>query len=212
MNKIRVYLADDHPVVRKGMARLLKTFLRVGEVMDAANGRELISLIQNQLPDAVIIDIEMPVMGGVEAAKWISENFPSVKMLVLTMHTEEVFINKLMDLGVQGFLSKAAEPEELEEALYSIVDKDFYRNNIVEDALGKYSRTIREDVYARLSLREVEVLLLICQELTSKEISERLHISEKTFFNHRGNILEKTGARGNVGLLKYALLKGLIKG
>lgn len=208
---IRVYLADDHPVVRKGMARLLKTFPRIKDVMDAANGRELLALIQHELPDAVILDIEMPTMGGVETARFIGENYPTVKILVLTMHTEEVFINKLMDLGVHGFLSKSVEPEELERALYSIVDRDFYRNNLVEEALGRYSRSAREEVYGKLSIREVEVLLLICQELSPREISDRLQISEKTFFNHRSNILEKTGARNNIGLLKYALQKGLLK-
>ncbi|MBY0435936.1 MAG: response regulator transcription factor [Cyclobacteriaceae bacterium] len=207
-NKIKVYLAEDHTVVRKGMMRLLSTFERVAQVKEAANGKELVALIEHDAPDAVIMDVEMPVMGGVEAARHISEQFPKVKMLVLTMHTEEIFIDLLMDIGVHGFLSKSSGPEEVEKALYSIMDKDFYKNDIVERALMKVKRAPGKVVAGELSTREIEILLMICQENTAHEISERLHISEKTFFNHRSNLLLKTKARTNVGLLRYALENG----
>jgi len=204
----KVYLADDHTVVRKGMVRLLKTFRRVGVVEEVPNGKELIDLIEKQVPDAVILDVEMPVMGGVETARYISSHYPTVKMLVLTMHVEDFFVNLLMDLGVNGFLSKTAEPNEVEQALYSIVDKDFYRNDIVEKALKKVHNFSEQDGLMKLTPREMEILLLICEELSPGEISERLQISEKTFFVHRSNILVKTKARGNVGLLRFALERG----
>ena len=207
-----MYLADDHNVVRKGMSRLLRTFSRVVEVSEAANGKELIMLIEQRLPDAIILDVEMPVLGGVDTARYISQHFPTVKILVLTMHNEEIFINRLLDFGVHGFLTKSCEPEEVERALYAIVDHDFYRNAIVEKALA--SRIASQNSthsHVRLSTREIEILLLICQELSSGEISERLRISEKTFFNHRSHILEKTGSRGNIGLLKFAQQKGYFK-
>lgn len=207
--KISIYLADDHTVVRKGMIRLLKTFARVEDVKESANGKELLALIEHQVPDAVIMDVEMPVMGGVDAAKIISTRFPEVKMLVLTMHTEEVFVHKLMDIGVHGFLSKSAEPEEVERALYAIIDKDFYKNDIVEKALHKMYKQQRQDAFTKLTPREVEILLLICKEHSPVEISERLQISEKTYFNHRSNIMEKTGARNSVGLVRFAVEKGL---
>ena len=204
-NKIRVYLADDHNVVRKGMMRLLGTFDRVGEVREASNGKELLNLMANQLPDAVIIDVEMPVMGGVETGKQICDHFPDVKILMLTMHTEEVFINKLMDIGVHGFLSKSAQVEEVEKALYSVIDKDFYKNEIVDRAISKSIYKKPKDKYSKLTNREIEILLLICQEYAPNEISTRLSISEKTFFNHRTNIVAKTGARNNIGLYKFAI-------
>ncbi|MCI0751416.1 MAG: response regulator transcription factor [Flammeovirgaceae bacterium] len=207
-NKLKIYLADDHTVVRKGMIRLLSTFDRVSEIRDASNGKELIAQIEKSEPDAVIMDVEMPVMGGVDAAKYIAQHYPEVKILILTMHTEEVFIHKLMDIGIHGFLSKAAEPSEVELALYSIIDRDFYRNEIVERALKKISAQVEENHYVRLTTRELEILLLICQEYTPGEISERLQISEKTFFNHRSNILEKAEVRSNVGLLRFALQRG----
>ena len=179
-SKLKVYLAEDHNVVRKGMQRLLSSFDRVGVVKDAANGKELLLLIEQDHPDAVILDVEMPIMGGIEAAKIIAERYPEVKMLILTMHNEAVFINKLMDIGVHGFLSKSAEPDEVEKALCSIVENDFY-NGIVKKAWldGKSKHT--ELHYSKLTTREAEILLLICQELTPGEISERLTISEKTF-------------------------------
>ncbi|HLZ16099.1 MAG TPA: response regulator transcription factor [Cyclobacteriaceae bacterium] len=207
-SKLKVYLAEDHNVVRKGMQRLLNSFDQVGVVKDAANGKELLLLIEEDNPDAVILDVEMPVMGGIEAAKIIADRYPSVKMLVLTMHNEAVFINKLMDIGVHGFLSKSAEPQEVEKALQAIVEKDFYKNEIVKRAWASRNGKGSEDRYCKLTNREIEILLLICQELTPGEISERLQISEKTFFNHRANILEKTRARSNVGLIRYAVLNG----
>ncbi|HTH55287.1 MAG TPA: response regulator transcription factor [Cyclobacteriaceae bacterium] len=211
-SKLKVYLAEDHNVVRKGMQRLLNSFEHVDVVKDAANGKELLTLIEEDNPDAVILDVEMPVMGGIEAAKIIADRYPSVKMLVLTMHNESVFINKLMDIGVHGFLSKSAEPQEVERALQAIVEKDFYKNDIATKALmNSGGRAAEEDRYSKLTNREIEILLLICQELTPGEISERLQISEKTFFNHRANILEKTKARGNVGLIRYAILNGYFK-
>ena len=211
-SKLKVYLAEDHNVVRKGMQRLLNSFEQVDVVKDAANGKELLALIEEDNPDAVILDVEMPVMGGIEAAKIIADRYPLVKMLVLTMHNEAVFINKLMDIGVHGFLSKSAEPQEVEKALRAIVEKDFYKNDIATKALlaNGHSKTA-EEKYCKLTNREIEILLLICQELAPGEISERLQISEKTFFNHRANILEKTNARGNVGLIRYAILNGYFK-
>ncbi len=199
-------------MVRKGMQRLLNSFDRIGIVKDAANGKELLSLIEEDQPDAVILDVEMPIMGGIEAAKIIADRYPEVKILILTMHNEVVFINKLMDIGVHGILSKSAEPEEVEKALHAIIEKDFYRNEIVKRALVvKASGKSSDERYCKLTNREMEVLLLICQELTPGEISERLQISEKTFFNHRSNILEKTSSRSNVGLIRYAILKEYFK-
>lgn len=211
MNKeIVVYIADDHNIVRRGMARLVKTFDRVLEVQEAAHGKELIAKIQKREPHAVILDVEMPVMGGLDTTRYLSEHFPNVKILILTMHLESVFISRLMNSGAHGFLSKSSEPEEVEKALYAVIDNDFYRNTIVENAMAQ-NKITDGDEFVRLSPREIEILLLICQELSPGEISTRLQISEKTFFNHRTNILRKANARGNIGLLKFASAKGYIK-
>ena len=210
MTKLKIYIADDHTFVRKGMIRLLNTFERIGDVKEAANGKELIALVHGEPPNIVILDLEMPVLNGFECAKQLVENHPEVKILILTMHTEEVFILNLMELGVHGFLNKNAEPEEVEKALYSIADRDFYRNDIINLVLQNKIKRHRNVGSTQLSARELEILLLICQELTPLEISKRLQISEKTFFNHRANVLSKVNARGNVGLVKYAYQQGII--
>lgn len=204
MKKLKVYIADDHTFVRKGMMRLLNTFQRIAEVKEAANGNELIKLVKESEPDAVVLDLEMPERNGFDTSKYLLDHHPKVKILILTMHTEEVFILNLIELGVQGFLNKNAEPEEVERALYAVADRDFYRNEIVNNALSSGIKRQQVKSMTKLSPRELEILLLICNELTPSEISMRLQISEKTFFNHRASILGKTGIRGNVGLVKYA--------
>ena len=212
MSKLSVYIADDHTFVRKGMIRLLNTFHRIGEIKEAVNGKELIDLINISAPHAVILDLEMPGMNGFETSKYLIDHHPQVKILILTMHTEEVFILNLMEMGVHGFLNKNAEPVEVEEALYSVVDKDFYRNEIVNQALRNgIGRVSNATTTSKLSPRELEILFLICQELSPSEISSRLQISEKTYFNHRANILSKVGVRGNVGLVKYAYQQSLLE-
>lgn len=209
MKKLTIYIADDHTFVRKGMSRLLKTFERVGEVGEASNGKELLAMTRQSPPDAVLLDLEMPIMGGTETAKHLVDHFPDIKIVVLTMHTEEFFILNLMEIGVHGFLSKNAEPEEVERALYSVMEKDFYRNEIVNKAMLNGVR--KTQTTNKLSSREMEILLLICKEYTPMEISARLKISEKTFFNHRAHILEKIEGRGNVSIVKYAYQHGYME-
>ena len=209
MKKLTIYIADDHTFVRKGMTRLLNTFERVGAVREAANGQELIELAEQETPDAVILDLEMPVMNGIETSRYLIQHYPEVKIVVLTMHNEEFFILSLMEIGVHGFLNKSAEPEEVERALYAVVDKDFYRNEIVNLALSHSPKQMLAT--SKLTSREMEILLLICQEYTPTEISTRLQISEKTFFNHRAHIVTKIEGRGNVSIVKYAYQHGLLE-
>ena len=211
MSKLTICIAEDHTLVRKGLVRLMNTFERIGDIREASNGKELISLVHTAAPDIVILDLEMPVLNGFDTAKYIVEHHPDIKILILTMHTEEVFILNLMELGVHGFLNKNAELEEVERALYAIADRDFYRNDIINKVLKNKVRRQKSTGSGPLSLRELEILLLICKEFTPAEISKRLQISEKTFFNHRAHILRKVTARGNVGLVKYAYQQGIIE-
>lgn len=211
MSKLSIYIAEDHTLVRKGLVRLMNTFERIGNIVEAANGKELISQVHTSVPDIVILDLEMPVMNGFETSKYLVEHHPEVKILILTMHTEEVFILNLMEMGVHGFLNKNAETEEVERALYAIADRDFYRNDIINQVLKNKVTRQKNTGSGQLSLREIEILLLICQEFTATEISKRLQISEKTFFNHRAHILRKVTARSNVGLVKYAYQQGIIE-
>lgn len=211
----KVYIADDHTLFRKAMVNLLRTFERVREVKDAENGKELLTLIKYEAPDVVIVDLQMPVMDGAETSEHIIAKFPDIKIIILTMHDSNKFILHMMELGVHAFLLKNTEPDELEKAIYSVVEKDFYHNDLVASVLRKNvkdRKTGQRPVFqqAELTDREKEILLLICRELTMKEIGQRLFLSENTVRNHRVNIMDKVGVNNIVGLVKYAYETGLI--
>jgi DNA-binding NarL/FixJ family response regulator len=212
----KVYIADDHTLFRKAMVNLIRTFEKVKEVKDAENGKELLNLIKQAAPDVVIIDLQMPVMDGTEASEQILQKYPEVKIIILTMHDSDKYILHMMEMGVHAFLLKNTEPEELERAIYSVVEKDFYHNDLVAAVLRKNvkeKKSGKRPVFLKseLSDREQEVLSLICTELTMKEISQKLFLSENTVRNHRVNIMEKVGVNNIVGLIKYAYETGMLK-
>ncbi len=213
--KFKVYIADDHTLFRKAMVNLLRTFERVEEVKDAENGKELLTLIKYDAPDVAIVDLQMPIMDGAETCENIINKYPQVKIIILTMHDSGKFILHMMDMGVHAFLLKNTEPDELEKAIYAVVEKDFYHNDLVATVLRKNvkeKRTRTRPLFQQQDLtdREKEILLLICQELTMKEIGQRLFLSENTVRNHWVNIMEKVGVNNIVGLVKYAYETGLV--
>ncbi|HET6541670.1 MAG TPA: response regulator transcription factor [Chryseolinea sp.] len=215
MKQLKVYIADDHTLFRKAMVNLLRSFERITDVKDAENGKELLTLIKYEQPDVVIVDLQMPVMDGSETSAIILQKYPDVKIIILTMHDSNKFILHMMDLGVHAFLLKNTEPDELEKAIYAVADKDFYHNNLVVAVLRKNvneKRMGQRPTFqaAELTEREKEILLLICQELTMKEIGQRLFLSENTVRNHRVNIMEKVGVNNIVGLVKYAYEAGVV--
>ncbi|HYI76333.1 MAG TPA: response regulator transcription factor [Chryseolinea sp.] len=215
MKQLKVYIADDHTLFRKAMVNLLRSFERIADVKDAENGKELLTLIKYEIPDVVIVDLQMPVMDGTETSTIILQKYPDVKIIILTMHDSNKFILHMMDLGVHAFLLKNTEPDELEKAIYAVADKDFYHNDLVAAVLRKNvteKRMSQRPTFQlpELTEREKEVLLLICQELTMKEIGQRLFLSENTVRNHRVNIMEKVGVNNIVGLVKYAYDTGVV--
>jgi DNA-binding NarL/FixJ family response regulator len=187
----------------------------VSEVKDAENGKELLTLIKYEAPDVAIVDLQMPIMDGAETCENIIHKYPEVKIIVLTMHDTGKFILHMMDIGVHAFLLKNSEPDELEKAIYAVVEKDFYHNEIVASVLRKNVKEKKarpKHLFQTVELteREKEILLLICQELTMKEIGQRLFLSENTVRNHRVNIMEKIGVNNIVGMVKYAYDSGLV--
>jgi two-component system, NarL family, response regulator DegU len=214
--KIKVYIADDHTLFRKAMVNLIQTFDLVGGVKDAENGKELLTLMKYETPDVAIVDLQMPVMDGAETCENILGKYPDVKIIILTMHDSERYILHMMEMGVHAFLLKNTEPDELEEAIHAVIEKDFYHNDLVASVLRKNVRERKSGqrpVFSavELSEREKEVVMLVCQELTIKEIGHKLSISENTVRNHRVNIMEKIGVNNMVGLVKYAYESGLVK-
>ncbi len=215
-NKLRVYIADDHTLFRKAMVNLLSTFKRVSEVKDAENGKELLTLMKYDVPDVAIVDLQMPVMDGSETCGAIIQKYPDVKLIILTMHDSEKYILHMMEMGVHAFLLKNTEPDELERAIYAVVEKDFYHNDLVASALRKNFNDKKHTKNpllksTELSDREKDIVRLLCQELTNKEIGDRLGLSERTVENHRYRILEKLNLKSTIGLVRYAYDSGIIK-
>jgi len=212
--KLKVYIADDHTIFRKAMVSLLQSFPRIGTVKDAENGRELLNLVKEEEPDIVLLDLQMPIMDGSETCENLYNKYPDVRVIVLSMHDSERYIQHMMDLGARAFLFKNVEPDELEQAIYSVADKDFYHNELIASILRKSLREKhnlrRPDFKQELTEREREILLLICQEYSTKEISSRLSLSDRTVENHRAKIMEKTGVKNIVGIVRYAYEQGLL--
>jgi two-component system response regulator DegU len=216
MQKLKVYIADDHTLFRKAMVNLLRTFPNVSEVKDAENGKELLTLIKYAAPDVAIVDLQMPVMDGAETCENILQKFPEVKIIILTMHDSERFILHMMEMGVHAFLLKNTEPEELEKAIGAVIEKDFYHNELVSSVLRKNVKERKQGqrpvfVAHELSEREKEIVMLVCEEMTIKQMGDKLSLSPSTIKNHRANIMDKIGVSNMAGLVKYAYEVGLVK-
>jgi len=211
LKKLKVYIADDHTLFRKAMVNLLQTFDRISEVRDAENGKELLALMRVEVPDIVIVDLQMPVMDGADTCENITQRFPGVKIIILTMHDSEKYVLHMMEMGVHAFLLKNTEPDELEKAIHSIIDKDFYHNDWVVSIMRKNVKSQRPMFSSEsLSEREKQIVQLVCQELSSKEIADRLSISERTIENHRSTIMKKLGVKNTIGLVHYAYQAGIV--
>ena len=209
--KLKVCIADDHTLFRKAMVNLLQTFERVSDVRDAENGKELLALIKTEIPDVAIIDLQMPVMDGADTCENIISRYPQVKIIILTMHDSEKYVLHMMEMGVHAFLLKNTEPDELEKAIDSIVDKDFYHNDWVISIMRKNVKSQRPTFSIdHLTEREKQIVQLVCRELSSKEIADKLFISERTIENHRSTIMKKLGVKNTIGLVHYAYQTGIV--
>jgi DNA-binding NarL/FixJ family response regulator len=142
MQKIDVCVVDDHQIFRKAMMRLLAMFPRIGEVTEAENGSACLQKMAERLPHVVLLDLEMPVMNGIDCASQLIQKYPDLKIIILTMHDSEKYMLYMLELGVNSFLLKNTDPDELERAIYSVVDKDFYHNDLLVTVLRKSMKTI----------------------------------------------------------------------
>jgi two-component system, NarL family, response regulator DegU len=216
-SKIDICVVDDHHIFRKAVCQLVKTFSRTGEVTDAENGLKCLELVSKKQPDVVLLDLEMPVMNGVDCAEQLILKYPELKVIILTMHDNEKSILHMIEIGVHSFLLKNSDPTELERALYAVVDRDFYHNDLLVSVLRKGMRNQlkarRPDFSATnvLTEREQEVLRLICEDKTTKEIASMLGINEKTVHSHKLNVQTKLEVKTTVGMVRAAYEMGIIR-
>ena len=208
--KINVIVTDDHKLFRKGIIALLEDFNFIGETWEASNGAELIDLLAKikTPPDVILLDLRMPVMDGVETHKKISKLYPEIKVIILTMEDDEQFILHLISEGVNGYLLKNADPDEMEKAILNVVEKGYYfSENISTLVLQSLKRMEKTDAIFNpdFTERELLVLELICREYSNSEIAEEMNISIRTAEGYRQKLLDKSGAKNIAGLVVLAL-------
>jgi DNA-binding NarL/FixJ family response regulator len=210
---IRIALVDDQKLFRGGLKMILSDAPDIEVVFEAGNGEQFFKRLAYEPVDVVILDVEMPVLDGVDTLTKLRQTDADTRVVMLTMHDSERLINHLMQLGANGFLLKDEDPEVVRTAVRRVAEDGIYFRDYVSRALLRQGRKPKKaDGYLGPDLtdRELEVLTLICQELTSKEIGERLFISARTVEGHRRSLQEKTGARNIVGLVLYAVRNGLV--
>jgi two-component system response regulator DegU len=211
MHKIKIYLADDHALFRKCFARLLTAFNRIGEIKEAGDGNELLNLVKKEIPDLVVLDLEMPVMNGIETCQKLVRDFPKVKILIVSSHNSKQNIAHLLKLGAHAFLHKNSDVNEVRDAIYSLFDSGYYRNELMAEALKESDSFYSVNITPKFSPREQMIIELICMEYSNKLISKELSISENTVRNHKVRIMRKTGVKNTAGLVKFAFEHNLTK-
>jgi len=206
--ELKIIIADDHKIVIDGLKSLLIQEPHIKVVGEASNGKEALDLIENTKVDIAVLDISMPEMNGVEATKIIKKEYPEVKILILTMHDGSEFIHELVEIGANGYILKNRGTEEFVEALETIANGEEYIKGQVLNTLLKAVRKPKQKV--QFTRREKDVLRLIVDEHTTSEISAKLNIANSTVETHRRNLIEKTGVKSSLGLVRYAIENGPI--
>lgn len=206
-----IVIADDHKMFLDGLRLILKHDNHLKIVGEGANGTALLGLIEQHTPTLVITDLSMGDMKGTDLVKTIKQRFPHTKVLVITMHDDQEIISEILFAEAEGYLLKNSGKTELLEAVHNILnDKTHYHQAVISKMLTKVQKDQKAtELRKELSEREQEILSLIIQEYTSKEIADKLFISKLTVDKHRAHIMEKTGAKTLVGLIKYAIAAGL---
>ncbi|NOQ71555.1 MAG: response regulator [Crocinitomix sp.] len=202
---IQIILADDHHVFREGIASFFDEAAKYKIAGHAANGLEVIDLLKENVADVVIMDISMPELDGIATAEIIKKDYPNVKIIMLTMHETQNYIRKLLEVGVDGYLLKTTSKGELYEAIDKVLaGNKFYGGDVQQIFMNSFNsdKVVTE---IKLTRREKEILELICNELNTNEIAEKLFISAYTVETHRKNLLSKTGSKNVAGLVRFAL-------
>lgn len=216
MSHITYAIADDHEVFRKGLQLVLRDDDRLKFLFEAENGFALMKLLEQKQPDVMLLDLKMPVMDGFAAAREIRRLYPVMKTLILTMYDEEHLIVHMLEAGANGYLLKNADPEEIRKAIATVMENDYYFNDLVSGAMLKnlVQKNIAVPQFRSsvvLTEKELKVLELICQECTSAEIGEKVFLSPRTVEGIRAGIMEKIGARNIAGLVMYAVKNGIVR-
>ena len=215
METIKVALADDHKLFREGIELLLSRVDEIDLIFDVGSGSELLDMLRTQSPDVILLDLDMPDMDGIDTYKKLQRNYPDPRVLILTMHKQERMIAYLMELGVNGYLLKDTNRHELKEAIITVHEQGYYFNDrtsqAVLDGLRRKTKTppkLGQEIV--LSRREQQVLELIAEGLSNKEIGEKLFLSTRTVDGHRNSLLQKFNVHNTAKLIMQAVRKGFL--
>lgn len=217
MQKINLLIADDHALVREGISAMLSIHEDINVVGQASNGKEAIEMTMKLKPNMVLMDISMPGLGGLEATIELQKTMPEVRILVLTQYDDKEYVGRLLKAGASGYILKKAIGEELISAIRAVASGERYLHpsvaaSVIDGFLGKGSASGEgESLYDSLTDREKQVIKLIAEGGSHKEIAATLGISVKTVIAHQSNICQKLNIRSRTGLIKFAIQRGLIK-
>ncbi|MFV0365507.1 MAG: response regulator [Mangrovibacterium sp.] len=212
--KRKVILVDDHTLFRNGLRILLDASGEYEVIAEASNGQEFLNLLTKELPDVVLLDIEMPVMDGIAAATKAIEKYPELKIITLSMYGEEYYYYGMVDAGVNGFLLKNSDITEVIQAIDAVCSGSNYFSSELLDNLVMNLRTKpthHVEDQDLLSSREIEILILICKGLSNQEIADELFISKRTVDKHRANILDKSMCKNTAQLVVFAIKNKLVE-
>ena len=211
----KVALVDDHTLLRNGLASVISGFGDYEVVFEAGNGKEFIELLQSKpAPEIVLLDINMPEMDGFDTIKWIRNNTPSIKVLVLSMRDDDQSIIRMLQFGARGYILKDSRPDGLRNALREVAERGFFFNELVSSKLVHIINNNGDESMANtitLSDKEIEFLKWCCTEKSYKEIAVVMNISSRAVESLRSNLFEKLETLSRVGLVMYAIRNGLVK-
>jgi DNA-binding NarL/FixJ family response regulator len=220
MKPIKVILVDDHSLVRAGIRSLIQNISGVEVIAEANNGRDAIRLIDELIPDLVLLDIAMPELNGLEVISRISKDNTDTKVIILSMHTNEEYVVQALKAGAAGYLLKDSAPNELEIAVNAVMKGETYLSpaiskHVVDNYLRRISDVSAEkergpDIFKQLTSRQREILQLIAEGNSTKEIANKLNVSIKTVETHRMQLMDRIGIHDVAGLVRYAIRMGII--
>jgi DNA-binding NarL/FixJ family response regulator len=212
---IKVAIADDHVLFRAGVKTALSIKKDVELIAEADNGMQLLHLLKHIEPDVILLDIQMPIMDGIQTLPEIRKVRPEAKVIILSMHNDHSMISKLMEIGANSYLTKNSDSETIYQAIVTCFEQEFYFNDLTNKALLNGIRNKRNEILgnqeASLNDKELRVLKLMCEEKTTKEIAEIVDISPRTVEAIRDKLKVKTGSKSMAGLVMYALKHGIIE-
>lgn len=211
-NPIQIAIADDHVIMRNGLSTLIASFPGFKVMLEADNGKELIEKLQQSSvkPDIVILDISMPVLNGYETLIELKKKWPDIKVLVLSMYNNEFSIIKMLRNGAKGYILKACDPNELNQALTDIHTRGFYNSELVSSRFFQLIHSNNEHLLPRISDKEFQFLTHCCTELNYREIAQLMGMSTRTVEGYRDSLFEKLNLNTRIGLVMYAINTGIV--